>query len=157
MLFVRRLGCSLGTGTYNMTGFLGHEGVEKPQKCQQSLMRWTSWERLTLLLLSCFQQWLSWAHFQKPPHWDVPLGSCTFSGADGEGGLGSTLPKQPSSNLVKEEVSVPARVTLLLLRPSHFNCAALLSRCAASSKSVTPYVKENDMGFKDNDQEALLI
>ena len=77
--------------------------------------------------------------------------------ADGEGGLGSTLPKQPSSNLVKEEVSVLVRATLILLRPSHFKCAALLSRCAASSKSITPYVKENDMGFKDNDQEALLI
>ena len=77
--------------------------------------------------------------------------------ADREGGLGSTLPKQHSSNLVKEEVSVPVRATLILLRNSYFNCAALLSRCAASSKSVTPYVKENDMGFKDNDQEALLV
>ena len=84
-------------------------------------------------------------------------GSVISVEADGEGGLGSTLPKQPSSNLVKEEVSVLARATLILLRPSHFNCAALLSRCAASSKNITPYVKENDMGFKDNDQEALLI
>ena len=77
--------------------------------------------------------------------------------ADGEGGLGSTLPKQLSNNLFKEEVSVLARATLILLKPSHFNCAALLSRCASSSKSLTPYVKENNMGFKDNDQEALLI
>ena len=71
--------------------------------------------------------------------------------------FGSTPPKQPSSNLVKEEVSVLVRATLILFRPSHFNCAALLSRCAASSKSITPYVKENDMGFKDNDQEAVLL
>ena len=77
--------------------------------------------------------------------------------ADGEGGLGSTLPKQPSNNLVKEEVSVLVRATLILPRPSHFNCAALLSRCAASSKSITPYVKENNMGFKDNKQETLLM
>ena len=49
------------------------------------------------------------------------------------------------------------RATLILLKPSHFNCAALLSRCAASSKSITPYVKENNMGFKDNDQEAVLV
>ena len=77
-------------------------------------------------------------------------GSVISVKADGEGGLGSTLPKQPSNNLVKEEVSVPLRATLILLRPSHFNHAALLSRCAASSKSITPYVKENDMGFKDN-------
>ena len=76
---------------------------------------------------------------------------------DGEGRLGSTVPKQPCSNLVKEEVSVLSRATLILLRPSHFNCAALLFRCASSSKSITPYVKENDMEFKDNDQEALLI
>ena len=75
----------------------------------------------------------------------------------GKEGLGSTLPKQPSSNLVREEVSVLARATLILLRPSHFNCAALLSGCAASSKSITPYEKENDMGFKDNDQKALLM
>ena len=33
--------------------------------------------------------------------------------ADGEGGHGSTLPKQPSNNLVKEEVSVLARATLI--------------------------------------------
>ena len=77
-------------------------------------------------------------------------GSVISVEADGEGGLGSTLPKQPSNNLVKEEVSVPARATLILLKTSHFNCAALPSRCATSSKSVTPYVKENNMGFKDN-------
>ena len=62
--------------------------------------------------------------------------------ADGEGGLGSTLPKQPSNNLVKEEGSVLARATLISLRPSHFSGAALPSRCAASSKSITPYVKK---------------
>ena len=55
MLSVRILECSLGTGIYNMTGFLGQEGVEKPQECQQSLRGWTSWERLTLLLICCFQ------------------------------------------------------------------------------------------------------
>ena len=59
--------------------------------------------------------------------------------------------------MVKEEVSVPVRATLILLKPSCFNCAALLSRCAASSKRITPYVKENNMGFKDNDQEAVLV
>ena len=75
-------------------------------------------------------------------------GSMISVEVDGEGGLGSTLPKQPSNNLVKEEVSVPARGTLSLPRPSHFNCAALLSTCAANSKSVTPYVKENNMGLK---------
>ena len=77
--------------------------------------------------------------------------------ADGEGGLGSTLPKQPSNNLVREEVSVLVRATLILPRPSHFKGAALLSRCTASSKSITPDVKENDMGFKDTKQETLLI
>ena len=55
-------------------------------------------------------------------------GSVISVEADGEGGLGSILPKQPSNNLVKEEVSVLARATLILLKPSHFNCAALLSR-----------------------------
>ena len=74
--------------------------------------------------------------------------SMTSVEVDGKGGLGSTLPKQPSNNLVKEEVSLPARATLHLPRPSHFSCAALLSRCAANSKSVTPYVKENNMGLK---------
>ena len=78
-------------------------------------------------------------------------GSVISVEADREGGLGSTLPKQPSNNLVKEEVSVLARATLILLKPSCFNCAALLSRWAANSKSVTPYVKENNMGFKNND------
>ena len=84
-------------------------------------------------------------------------GSVISVEADGEGGLGSTLPKQPSNNLVKEEVSVPVRATLVLPRPSHFNCATLLSKCADSSKSITPYVKENDTGFKDNKQEILLM
>ena len=78
-------------------------------------------------------------------------GSVISVEADGEGGLGSTLPKQPSNNLVKEEVSVPVRATLVLLKPFRFKNAALLSRCEASSKSITPYVKENNMGFKDND------
>ena len=77
-------------------------------------------------------------------------GSVISVETDGEGGLGSTLPKQLSNNLVKEEVSVLARATLILLKPSHFNCAALLSRCAARSKSITPYVTENNMEFKDN-------
>ena len=84
-------------------------------------------------------------------------GSVISVETDGEGRLGSTLPKQPSSNLVREEVSVLVRATLILLRPSHFNCATLPSRCAASSKSVTPYVKENNIGFKDHEQEALLV
>ena len=75
-------------------------------------------------------------------------GSVTSVEVDGEGGLGSTLPKQPSNNLVKEEVSVPARATLSLPRPSDFSCAALLSRCGANSKRVTPYVKENNRGLK---------
>ena len=75
-------------------------------------------------------------------------GSVISVEVDGEGELGSTLPKQPSNNLVKEEVLAPVRATLSLPRPSHFNCAALLSRCAANSKSVTPYVKENNMGLK---------
>ena len=75
-------------------------------------------------------------------------GSVTSVEVDGEGGLGFTLPKQPSNNLVKEEVSVLARATLSLPRPSCFSCAALLSGCAANSKSVTPYVKENNMGLK---------
>ena len=84
-------------------------------------------------------------------------GSVISVEADGDGGLGSTLPKQPSNNLVKEEVSIPARATLNLPRPSNFNCAALLSRCAASSKSITPYVKVENMGFKDNEKETLLM
>ena len=49
------------------------------------------------------------------------VGSVTSVEAGGEGGLHSTLPKQPSSNVVREEVSVPARTILILLRPSHFN------------------------------------
>ena len=64
-------------------------------------------------------------------------GSVTSVEVDGDGGPGSTLPKQPSNNLVKEEVPVLARATLSLPRPSHFSCAALLSRCAANSKSIT--------------------
>ena len=71
--------------------------------------------------------------------------------AGGEGGLGSTLPKQPFSNLVKEDVLVLGSTILILLRPSHFNCAALPSKWAASSNKVTPYVKENNMGFKGNE------
>ena len=49
------------------------------------------------------------------------VGSVTSVEAGGEGGLGSTLPKQPSSNLVREEVSVLAIAILSLLRPSCFN------------------------------------
>ena len=75
----------------------------------------------------------------------------------GEGGLGSTLPKQPSSNLVREEVSVPVRAILILLRSSCFNCATLPSKWATSSNRVTPYVKENNMGFEGNEQEALHV
>ena len=55
-------------------------------------------------------------------------GSVISVEAGGEGGLRFTLPKQPSSNLVREEVSVLVRAILILLRPSHFNCAALPSR-----------------------------
>ena len=47
-------------------------------------------------------------------------GSATLIEAGGEGGLSTTLPKQPSSSLVREEVSVPARAILILLRP-HFS------------------------------------
>ena len=77
--------------------------------------------------------------------------------AGGEGGIGSTLPKQPSSNLVREEVSVLARAIWILLRPSHFHCATLPSKWAASSNRVTPYVKENNMGFQGNEQETLHV
>ena len=49
------------------------------------------------------------------------VGSVTSVEAGGEGGLSSTLPKQPSSSLVREEVSVLVRAILILLRPSHFS------------------------------------
>ena len=68
-------------------------------------------------------------------------GSVISVEADGEGGLGSTLPKQPSNNLVKEEVSIPVRATLILPRPSHFNHAALFSRCQLVPKALHPMWK----------------
>ena len=69
-------------------------------------------------------------------------GSVISVEADGEGGLGvaagSTLPKQPSSNLVREDVSVLARATLILLKPSCFNCAAFSLGVQLIPKALHP-------------------
>ena len=139
MPFVKRLGCNLGVDIYNGIGFCGHGGVEKLQEFQQSLRGWTSWEKTNSAvakLLSAVGRLGSLS--------EASSAGCSSGGpvisveADGEEGFGSTLPKQPSSNLVREEVSVPVRATLILLKLSYFNCAALPSRCTASSRSITP-------------------
>ena len=74
MLFVRRLVYRQGTGTCNVTMFLGHKGAEKPQECQQPLGEWISWGKTSSAVAKLLSVMGELGSLPELPQLDVPLG-----------------------------------------------------------------------------------